>query len=168
MALLEMKVRGITLDPVTNMPIIILRDLENSKSLPIWIGIFEANAIASEMENLSPPRPMTHDLIKNLIEGLKSKVKRIIVNDLRNNTFFAVIELEKNGANVSIDSRPSDAIALALRVKVPILVSDEVIKKAKTIDMTQVGEGEEFIEDKEKLREWLDKLKPEDFGKYEM
>ena len=167
MALVEMKVRGITLDPVTNMPIIILRDLENSKSLPIWIGIFEANAIASEMENLSPPRPMTHDLIKNLIDGLRSKVKRIIVNDLRNNTFFAVIELEKNGTNVSIDSRPSDAIALALRVKVPILVSDEVIKKAKTIDMTQV-EGEELIEDKEKLREWLDKLKPEDFGKYEM
>ena len=168
MALVEMKVRGITLDPVTNMPIIILRDLENSKSLPIWIGIFEANAIASEMEKLSPPRPMTHDLLKNMIEGLKSKVKRIIVNDLRNNTFFAIIELEKNGANVAIDSRPSDAIALALRVKVPIMVSDEVIKKAKTIDMTQVGEGEGLIEDKEKLREWLDKLKPEDFGKYEM
>ena len=168
MALVEMKVRGITLDPVTNMPIIILRDMENSKSLPIWIGIFEANAIASEMEKLSPPRPMTHDLLKNMIEGLKSKVKRIIVNDLRNNTFFAIIELEKNGANVSIDSRPSDAIALALRVKVPIMVSDEVIKKAKTIDMTQVAEGEELIEDKEKLREWLDKLKPEDFGKYEM
>ena len=168
MALVEMKVRGITLDPVTNMPIIILRDLENSKSLPIWIGIFEANAIASEMENLSPPRPMTHDLIKNLIEGLKSKVKRIIVNDLRNNTFFAVIELEKNGTNISVDSRPSDAIALALRVKVPIMVSDKVIKKAKTIDMTQMSEGEDLIEDKEKLREWLDKLKPEDFGKYEM
>ena len=168
MALVEMKVRGITLDPVTNMPIIILRDLENSKSLPIWIGIFEANAIASEMEKLSPPRPMTHDLLKNMIEGLKSKVKRIIVNDLRNNTFFAIIELEKNGADVSIDSRPSDAIALALRVKVQIMVSDEVIKKAKTIDMTQVAEGEELIEDKEKLREWLDKLKPEDFGKYEM
>jgi len=168
MALVEMKVRGITLDPVTNMPIIILRDLENSKSLPIWIGIFEANAIASEMEKLSPPRPMTHDLLKNMIEGLKSKVKRIIVNDLRNNTFFAIIELEKSGANVSIDSRPSDAIALALRVKVPIMVSDEVIKKAKTIDMTQAGEGEEIIEDKQKLREWLDKLKPEDFGKYEM
>ena len=167
MALVEMKVRGITLDPVTNMPIIILRDLENSKSLPIWIGIFEANAIASQMENLSPPQPMTHDLIKNLIDGLKSKVKRIIVNDLRNNTFFAVIELEKEGTNVSIDSRPSDAIALALRVKVPILVSEEVIKKAKTIDMTQV-EGEDLIEDKQKLREWLDKLKPEDFGKYEM
>lgn len=168
MALVEMEVRGITLDPVTNMPIIILRDLENNKSLPIWVGIFEANAIASEMEKLSPPRPMTHDLLKNMIEGLKSKVKRIIVNDLRNNTFFAIIELEKNGANVSIDSRPSDAIALALRVKVPIMVSDEVIKKAKTIDMTQAGEGEELIEDKEKLREWLDKLKPEDFGKYEM
>jgi len=168
MALVEMKVRGITLDPVTNMPIIILRDLENTQSLPIWIGIFEANAIASEMEKLSPPRPMTHDLLKNMIEGLKSKVKRIIVNDLRNNTFFAIIELEKNGANVSIDCRPSDAIALALRVKVPIMVSDEVIKKAKTIDMTQAGDGEELIEDKKKLREWLDKLKPEDFGKYEM
>ncbi len=168
MLLVEMKVRGITLDPVTNMPIIILRDLENSKSLPIWIGIFEANAIASEMEKLTPPRPMTHDLIKNLVEGLKSKVKRIIVNDLRNNTFFATIELENNGTNIPIDSRPSDAIALALRVNAPILVSEEVIKKAKKIDMTQLPEKEDLGEDKEKLREWLDKLKPEDFGKYEM
>ncbi len=164
MLLVEMKVRGITLDPVTNMPIIILRDLDNKKSLPIWIGIFEANAIASEMENLSPPRPMTHDLIKNLIDGLKSKVKRVIVTDLRNNTFFATIELERNGTGVAIDSRPSDAIAIALRANAPILVSEEVIKKAKTIDMTQ----EKDVDDKQKLREWLDKLKPEDFGKYEM
>ncbi|MGA1876341.1 MAG: bifunctional nuclease family protein [bacterium] len=168
MLLVEMKVRAITLDPTTNMPVIILRDLENKKSLPIWIGIFEANAIASEMEKNVPSRPMTRDLIKNLIEGLKSKVTRIIVNDLRNNTFFAIIELEKNGVNISVDSRPSDAIALALRVNAPILVSEEVIKKAKTIDMIQIAEGKEILEDKEKLREWLDKLKPEDFGKYEM
>lgn len=168
MLLLEMKVRGITLDPVTNMPIIILRDLENKKSLPIWIGIFEANAIASEMEKLSPPRPMTHDLMKNVIEGLNSRVKRVIVNDLRNNTFFAVIEVEKNGDNLAIDCRPSDAIALALRANVPILVSEEVIRKAKTIDMTDSEEGKTGGEDKQKLREWLDKLKPEDFGKYEM
>lgn len=168
MLLVEMKVRGITLDPVSNMPIVILRDLDNKKSLPIWIGIFEANAIASEMEKLNTPRPMTHDLIKNLIDGLKSKVVRIIVNDLRENTFFAIIELERNGTNISVDSRPSDAIAIALRVNAPIMVSEEVIKKAKTIDMSQMNEREETGDDKQRLREWLDNLKPEDFGKYEM
>jgi hypothetical protein len=158
----EMKVKGLTLDPLTNMPIVILRDLEDKKALPIWVGLFEANAIALELEKISTPRPMTHDLMKDVIEGLNATVNRIVVNDLKNNTFYAIIQLTSNGNKIVIDSRPSDAIALALRVGAPIYVSREVIEKAKSIDMNQESE------DSEKLKEWLENLKPEDFSKYQM
>ena len=156
----EMKVRGLALDPLSNMPIIILRDEEDKRSLPIWVGIFEANAIALELEKVSTPRPMTHDLIKNILEGLGISVRQVVVNDLKDNTFFAVIELNDKGNVVNIDSRPSDAIALALRVNAPIFVSEKVVAQARSTEVT------EEREDNEQWKEWLDTLKPEDFGKY--
>ncbi len=158
-----MVVKGLTLDPLTNMPIIILKDVEGNRALPIWIGANEANAIAMEMERITTPRPMTHDLIRNILEGLKAKVSRIVVNDLRDNTFYAVIFLTVNGAEVAIDSRPSDAIALALRVKSPIFVAEKVIREAKSIDLTE----DKPAEDAQSIRDWIENLKPEDFGRIE-
>ncbi len=158
----EMTVKGLTLDPLTNMPIVILKDTDDKRVLPIWIGLFEANAIALELEKIPTPRPMTHDLIRDIIGGLDATVSKIVVNDLKNNTFYAVIHIALNGSNVVIDSRPSDAIALALRIDAPIYVSTEVVNKAKSIDMTEESE------DTDQLKEWLENLKPEDFGKYQM
>jgi bifunctional DNase/RNase len=158
--LVRMTVRGIALDPITNMPIIILKDTEEKKALPIWVGIFEANAIALELEKVSTPRPMTHDLIKNILDGLGISVRQIVVNDLKDNTFFAIIELNDNGNVVNIDSRPSDAIALALRVNAPIFVTEKVVAQAKS---TEVPEDKE---DNDQWKEWLEHLKPEDFGRY--
>jgi bifunctional DNase/RNase len=163
--MLEMEVKGLTLDPLTNMPIVILKDLNDEKALPIWVGIFEANAIALEMEKVPTPRPMTHDLIKNILEGLKAKVNRVVVNDLKDNTFYASISLTMNGTEVDIDSRPSDAIALALRVEAPIFVTKKVLKEAKSIDLSEQDLKQD---DKEKWKKWLDNLKPEDFSKYDM
>ena len=157
---IRMTVRGIALDPITNMPIIILKDTEEKKALPIWVGIFEANAIALELEKTSTPRPMTHDLIKNILDGLGIGVRQIVVNDLKDNTFFAVIELNANGQVVNIDSRPSDAIALALRMNAPIFVAEKVVAQAKS---TEVAEERE---ENDQWKEWLDGIKPEDFGKY--
>jgi bifunctional DNase/RNase len=158
-----MVVKGLTLDPLTNMPIVILKDVEGNRALPIWIGANEANAIAMEMERIPSPRPMTHDLIRNILEGLKTKVARIVVNDLRDNTFYAVIFLTMNGTEVAIDSRPSDAIALALRVKAPIFVAEKVIREAKSIDLTE----DKPAEDPQSVRDWIENLKPEDFGRIE-
>jgi len=160
--LVRMTVRGIALDPITNMPIIILKDVEEKRALPIWVGIFEANAIALELEKIATPRPMTHDLIKNILDGLGATVQQIVVNDLKDNTFFAVIEVNYNGNMVSIDSRPSDAIALALRVNAPIFVTEKVVSKAKSMDIA------EEKEETDRWKEWLENLKPEDFGKYKM
>lgn len=162
--MLEMKVEGLTLDPLTNMPIITLKDLSGKWFLPIWVGIFEANAIAIQMEKIATPRPMTHDLIKNIIDGMEAKVNHIVVNDLKDNTFYAVISLTLNNHIVNIDSRPSDAIAVALRVNAPIYVAEKVINMAKGPGLS---EGED-IKDQEKLKKWLEDLRPEDFGKYEM
>lgn len=160
--LIRMTVRGIALDPITNMPIIILKDVEEKRALPIWVGIFEANAIALELEKIATPRPMTHDLIKNILDGLGATVQQIVVNDLKDNTFFAVIEVNYNGNMVSIDSRPSDAIALALRVNAAIFVTEKVVSKAKSMDIA------EEKEETDRWKEWLENLKPEDFGKYKM
>lgn len=160
--MIRMTVRGIALDPITNMPIIILKDQEEKRALPIWVGIFEANAIALELEKIATPRPMTHDLIKNILDGVGASVQQIVVNDLKDNTFFAVIEVNYNGNMVNIDSRPSDAIALALRLNAPIFVTDKVVSKAKSMDIA------EEKEDSDRWREWLENLKPEDFGKYKM
>ena len=125
----EMKVRGLALDPVSNMPIIILRDDEDKRSLPIWVGIFEANAIALELEKIATARPMTHDLIKNILESLEAQVVKVVVTDLKENTFFAVLHIKLGGAEYTVDSRPSDAIALALRAKVPVLIEPRVFDK---------------------------------------
>jgi len=162
--MLEMKVKGLALDPSTNMPIVILKDLEEERALPIWVGIFEANAIALEMESVPTPRPMTHDLIKNILDETEATVLRIVVNDLKDNTFYAEIYLSLNGTEVAIDSRPSDAIALALRVDAPIYVAKKVLDEARSIDLTDPS----LEDDKEQWKEWLEDLRPEDFGKYEM
>jgi hypothetical protein len=159
-ARIEMKVEGLTLDPVTNMPIIILKDMEGKRALPIWVGIFEANAIALEMEKITTPRPMTHDLIKNIFDGVDATVNYICVNDLKDNTFYAVISLTVAGMEVRVDSRPSDAIAVALRMRAPILVALKVIEEARSFDVSPdatIGESDHW-------RNWLDSIKPSDFG----
>ncbi|MBZ5683363.1 MAG: bifunctional nuclease family protein [Acidobacteriia bacterium] len=162
---LEMKVRGLALDPMSNMPIIILRDEDDKRSLPIWVGIFEANAIALELEKIATPRPMTHDLIKNILETIDARVLKVMVTDLKENTFFAVLHLQVGETEYTVDSRPSDAIALALRVAAPIYVDEDVVRKAKSIEVTKEGETVK-ADDPERLREWLENIKPEDFGKF--
>jgi uncharacterized protein len=159
---IEMTIKGLMVDPVTNMPIVLLRDSEGQKVLPIWVGIYEANAIALQIENVSTPRPMTHDLLKNVIVDLKGTVRKIVVSDLKENTFFALIYLEVNGETVAIDARPSDAIALALRARAPIFVEESVIDHAKPFDP-----GSEKP-DTERLQKWLENLDPDDLGKYKM
>ena len=159
--MLEMKVRGLTLDPLSNMALVVLRDLEDNKALPIWVGIPEANAIALELEQVPTPRPMTHDLIKNILEGIHASVVRIVVNDLRDSTFYATIFLSLQEREFCIDARPSDAIAIALRAKAPIFVALEVIERVGTTDVN----AQNAVEDTEGLKEWLDNIKPEDFGK---
>ena len=165
---LEMKVKGLALEPLSNMPMIILRDEEEKRSLPIWVGLFEANAIALELEKISTPRPMTHDLIKNILESLDARVQKVVVNDLRDNTFYAVLYLRLGNADITVDSRPSDAIALALRVGAPIFVEEDVVHKARTVEVakeTEIGTGKG--DDQAKIKEWLESLKPGDFGRLE-
>jgi uncharacterized protein len=159
---IEMTIKGLMVDPVTNMPIILLRDSEGQKVLPIWVGVYEANAIALQIENVSTPRPMTHDLLKNVIGDLKGTVRKIVVSDLKDNTFFALIYLEVNGETVAIDARPSDAIALALRARAPIFVEESVIDNAKPFDPS----GEK--PDTDRLQKWLENLDPDELGKYKM
>src|SRR5882762_6168326 len=150
---LEMKVKQLALDPLSNMPIIILRDEEEKRSLPIWVGLFEANAIALELEKISTARPMTHDLIKNILEALDARVIKIEVNDLRENTFFAVIHLQLGSAEITVDSRPSDAIALALRVAPQLFVDEEVVAKAKNVEVAKEQElGGSKADDQAKTR----------------
>lgn len=158
----EMKIRGLMMDPVTNMPIVVLKDIAGDAVLPIWVGIYEANAIALEIEKVTTPRPMTHDLIKNLINGLEARVHKIVVNELRDDTFFAVIWLEREGQIVSIDSRPSDALAVALRVDCPIFVDDQVLKNSKLASSI----SERVSSDE--LRRWLENLGDDDLGRYKM
>ena len=128
---LEMKIRGLMMDPVTNMPIVILKDVSGNSVLPIWVGIYEANAIALEIEKVTTQRPMTHDLIKSLLLGLNTGIKKVVVNELKEDTFYALIWLERDGELISVDSRPSDALALALRLDCPIFVDDTVLKSSK-------------------------------------
>jgi bifunctional DNase/RNase len=158
----EMKIRGLVMDPVTNMPIVILKDVGGGSVLPIWVGIYEANAIALEIEKVTTPRPMTHDLLKNLLLGLETHVQKVVVSELRDDTFYALIWLEKNGEMMSIDSRPSDALALALRVDCPIFVEDEVLKTSKN-----TGNSTDKVSNEE-LRKWLENLNDEDMGRYKM
>ena len=158
----EMSIKGLMVDPVTNMPIVILHDAEGQRVLPIWMGVFEANAIALQIENVSTPRPMTHDLLRNVIHDLKGDVRKVVVSDLKDNTFYAVIHLVVQGEPVAIDARPSDAIALALRVRAPIFAEDTVIDRAKSLNITPDKA------DSERLQKWLEGLDPEEMGKYKM
>jgi hypothetical protein len=158
----EMKIRGLMMDPVTNMPIVILKGVADSAILPIWVGIYEANAIALEIEKVQTPRPMTHDLVRNVLLGVNATVKKVVVTELKDDTFYALIWLERNGTTISIDSRPSDALALALRTDAPIFVDDSVLKSSKVASAVsdKVGSDE--------LRRWLENLGDEDLGKYKM
>ena len=159
---LEMKIRGLMMDPVTNMPIVILKDVSGNSVLPIWVGIYEANAIALEIEKVATPRPMTHDLIKNVLTGLESKVAKVVVTELRDDTFFAVIWIEREGRFISIDSRPSDALAIAMRLDCPIFVEDEVLKSSKLAATVSDRVSNE------ELRKLLENMNDEDFGRYKM
>jgi len=159
---IEMKIKGLMVDPVTNMPIVILKDEAEQRVLPIWVGIFEANAIALRIEAIETPRPMTHDLLRNLLESLQAIVRKVVVTDLKDNTYFAQIHLDVNGSSRQIDARPSDAIALALRAEAPIYVEQEVLEQSRALD--ENGEPS----DSERLRKWFENLDPDDFSKYEM
>jgi bifunctional DNase/RNase len=158
----EMRIRGLMMDPVTNKPIVELKDLQGSTILPIWVGIYEANAIALEIEKVSTPRPMTHDLIKTLLLGLETGIRKVVVSELKDDTFYAVIWLDKNGELISVDSRPSDALALALRLDCPIFVDDSVLKNSKMATAT-----DDKINNEEQRR-WLESLDDEDLGRYKM
>lgn len=160
--MVKMEIKGLLMDPVSNMPVVILRDASDGVFLPIWVGIFEANAIALEMEKIPTPRPMTHDLLKNLVQELEARVERVVINELKDNTFYARIHLTRGDRSWTVDSRPSDAIALALRARAEIFVEEEVLEKSKSLRV----EGAEG--DPERLKKWLEEVNPEDLGKYRM
>jgi len=159
---LEVKVRGLMIDPVSNMPIIILKNNTGDQVLPIWVGIFEANAIAMELEKIVSPRPMTHDLLKDLIEALSDGLEKVVITDLRDNTFYAMIHIKGRDGSVTVDARPSDAIALALRAGASIHIEERVMEQS-----TATGE-DSAAEEAERLRRWLEKIDPEELGHYEM
>lgn len=161
-----MVVSGLTVDPLTNSPIVILKEVDGERTLPIWIGLLEATAIASELEGIKFSRPMTHDLLKNIMDIIDLKISKVEVCDLKNNTFYALIYVNLKGKELSIDARPSDALALSLRMGAPIFVSEDVIKKSSQIDLKP--EPEDKSEQGKKWQEILEKLNPEDFGKYKM
>lgn len=165
--LIEMKVSGLTIDPLTSTPIVILKDLQDNRAIPIWIGPFEAGAIATELEKIVFSRPMTHDLLNECLKALDVKVNRAEIVDMRNNTFYANLYLTKEGRTYCIDARPSDAIALALRANAPIFVDEIVIEKSRNVDFGVKATDLDKLKE-EKIREFLENLSPEDFGKYKM
>lgn len=156
--LIEMSIKGLMIDPMTNMPIVILRDEDGQRTLPIWVGPVEANAIALQIENVAPPRPMTHDLLRNLLAGLDAQLQRVIISDLKDGTFYAYLELVRHGEVVFVDARPSDALALSIRTKAPVFVDTSVLDQARTVEISsdQV--------DRERLQRWLESLDPDDLG----
>lgn len=156
--LVEMAIKGLMVDPVTNMPIVLLRDADNQRVLPIWVGPVEANAIALQIENISTPRPMTHDLLRNLMTELGARLRRVVISDLRESTFFAFLELGIGDQRMLIDARPSDALALALRTGSPVFVDDKVLENAKSIEVPATQA------DQERLQKWLESLDPDDLG----
>jgi hypothetical protein len=159
---LRVEIKGLMLDPGSNIPIVILRDTESQLFLPIWIGVFEANAIALRIEGVEPPRPMTHDLLRLVLDQLGATVEKIVISDLRDSTFFALIHLRHGGQSVEVDARPSDAIALALRTEAPIFVLRSVLEKAQAADLTAESS------DEDKLKKWLEEISPEELGKWTM
>jgi bifunctional DNase/RNase len=157
-----MEIKGLMLDPSSNVPIVILKEADSQLFLPIWIGVFEANAIALRIEGVEPPRPMTHDLLRSMLEQLGARVEKIVISDLRDNTFFALIHLRREESSITVDARPSDAIALALRTNAPIYVLRTVMEKAQAVDLATQAT------DEEKLKKWLEQISPEELGKYTM
>ena len=158
----EMKVKGLMVDPVTNMPIVILKDESDNHVLPIWVGIFEANAIALKVEAIDTPRPMTHDLLHSLVEAFGARVEKVVITELHENTYFAVIHMAVAGRQVTVDSRPSDALALAIRTEASIFVEEEVLNQAQSVD------NDRDLASSERLRRWFENLDPDEFSKYEM
>lgn len=156
--LIEMFIKGLMIDPVTNMPIVILRDEDGQRTLPIWVGPVEANAIALQIENVAPPRPMTHDLLKNLLQDLGGRLVRVIISDLKDSTFYAYLEIDRDGDRLFVDSRPSDALALSIRAKAPVFVETQVLDRARSVDVS----SDEA--DRERLQRWLESLDPDDLG----
>ena len=156
--LIEMSIKGLMIDPITSMPIVILRDADQQRVLPIWVGPVEANAIALQIENIAPPRPMTHDLVKNLLAEFGASLRRVVVSDLQDSTFYAYLELDRGGETILVDTRPSDAIALALRTRTPIFVNTKVLDQAKTVDVATEQA------DQERLQRWLESLDPDEMG----
>ena len=159
--MIKMEIKGLLMDPVSNMPVVILRDRDDGMFLPIWVGIFEANAIALEMEKIATPRPMTHDLLKNVLNELGFRVERVVITELKDNTFYARIRLTHGDEAWDVDSRPSDAIALALRSQAEIFVEEEVLEKSRNLRT-------EGATDPDRLKKWLEEVNPEDLGKYRM
>ena len=160
--LVRMEIKGLMLDPTSNIPIVVLREEGGQVFLPIWIGVFEANAIALRIEGIDPPRPLTHDLLRSVFDHFSAEVQRVVISDLRENTFFALIHIRQAGNESTIDARPSDAIALALRTDAPIFVRRDVLERAKAVDLATQAT------DEEKLKEWLEELHPDELGKYTM
>jgi bifunctional DNase/RNase len=163
-----MTIASVNMDQVTNSPIIILKEVEGDQTLPIWIGLLEATAIASEIEGVKFSRPMTHDLLKNIMDQVDIKINKIEICDLKDNTYYALIHLTNRGKAITIDSRPSDAIAIALRAQSPIFVSEEVLRKSRQIDAVRGAEADDKSDQGKKWQDILEKLNPEDFGKYKM
>ena len=161
--LIEVQIRGLMLDPVTNMPIVVLKDMASELVLPIWVGVFEANAIALELDKTATPRPMTHDLLRNVMRGLGAMVTRVVVSDLKEDTYFATVWMEQAGETVTIDARPSDAIALALRWDCPIYISKSVLGRSRG----NSGQAEANV-NADELRKWLENLNEDDTGQYKM
>lgn len=159
---LEVKIRGLMVDPATNQPVVVLKELQGNGVLPIWVGPYEAQAIALEIEKVQTARPMTHDLLKNVLTGLNVHVQKVVVSDLKDDTFYALIWMEREGQKISMDSRPSDALALALRLDCPIYVEDQVLKSSKIVGAVSEKSSNE------ELRKWLENLSDEDLGRYKM
>ena len=157
----EMQIRGLMMDPMTNMPIIVLKDVDGDDVLPIWVGMYEANAIALELEKTATPRPLTHDLLQNVTRALNAEVRRVVVSELRDDTFLAVIWMEQEGETIAIDARPSDAIALALRWDCPIYVARQVLESSRQSNSTPTASSEE-------MRRWLENLNDDEMGRYKM
>jgi bifunctional DNase/RNase len=159
---LQVEIKGLMLDPSSNVPIVILRDISSQLFLPIWIGVFEANAIALRLEGVEPPRPMTHDLLRSVLEQLGGRIEKIVISDLKESTFFALIHVQNHDRKVEIDARPSDAIALAIRTDSPIFVLRSVLDKAQAVDLAAEAT------DEDKLKKWLEEISPDELGKWTM
>ena len=156
--LIEMQIKGLMIDPVTGVPIVILRNADNQRVLPIWVGPVEANAIALQIENVTPPRPMTHDLLKNLLAEFDAHVRRVVITALRGNTFYAYLDIDRQGTRMLVDARPSDALALALRSRAPVFVDDSVLDQASSVEVSNEQA------DRDRLQRWLESLDPDDMG----